>query len=227
MDAINFTTILLVAFSGSAHCAGMCGGFVVALSEYKIGKNTSLSRQLFFHFIYHLGRISSYALLGAFFGLLGHIVSLSNRMQGLMWFAVGCFMMVLGISLMGKAKFLTYIESSFILKPAVKKIYNFLKTSKKLSSFYLLGVFNGFLPCGLVYFFLALAVANGSVLSGVLIMIIFGFCTMSVFFAIALTVNFFTKIEKIRDIMIKATSVVVTAYGVYISYLGYLAATER
>ncbi|MDR2080652.1 MAG: sulfite exporter TauE/SafE family protein [Campylobacteraceae bacterium] len=224
MDAVSFATILLVALGGSAHCAGMCGGFVIALSGYKTDKNIGLGVQLFFHFIYHLGRISSYVLLGALFGFLGHTVSLSGKMQGLMWFAVGCFMMALGVSLTGKAKFLTYIESSLILKPAVKKIYNFLKASKKASSFYLLGVFNGFIPCGLVYFFLALVAANGSVLGGVLIMIIFGFCTLPLLLAIALAANFFIKIEKIRDIMIKVTGIIVTAYGVYISYHGYLTA---
>ncbi|MDR2099644.1 MAG: sulfite exporter TauE/SafE family protein [Campylobacteraceae bacterium] len=224
MNAVSFATILLVAFSASFHCAGMCGGFVIAISGYKTGKNSALGAQLFFHFIYHLGRISSYAFLGALFGFLGQSVSLSDKFQGYLWFAVGCFMMALGISLLGKARFLTYIESSFILKPVVKKIYNFLKASKSLSSLYLLGVFNGFLPCGLVYFFLALAVAGSSVINGALVMIVFGFCTLPVLLAIALAANFFIKIEKARGIIIKAAGIIVTAYGVYMSYFGYLAA---
>ncbi|MDR2790200.1 MAG: sulfite exporter TauE/SafE family protein [Campylobacteraceae bacterium] len=227
MDAVNLAAIISAAILGSSHCIGMCGGFVIALSGYKTDKNTALRTQLFFHFIYHLGRISSYALLGAVFGFLGHVVSLSTKMQGFLWFAVGCFMMALGVSLMGRAKFLTYMESSFVLKPAVKNIYNFLKASKKLPSFYLLGIFNGFLPCGLVYFFLASALKSGSVSGGILIMAIFGLCTLPSLLILALTANFFIKIEKLRDIMIKITGVIVTAYGIYISYLGYLAAIVK
>ncbi|MDR0580257.1 MAG: sulfite exporter TauE/SafE family protein [Campylobacteraceae bacterium] len=217
MNAINFTTILLVAFTGSVHCIGMCGGFVAALSGYKINKNTSLNKQIFFHFIYHLGRISSYALLGAFFGFLGRVVSLSDNMQGFLWFIVGCFMMVLGVSLMGKSRFLTYLEGSFMLKPAVKKIYNFVRTSKNLSSFYLLGVFNGFLPCGLVYFFAAFAAVSGSAFWGAVVMIIFGLCTLPAMIGFSFILEFF----KIRYVMIKVAATIVIMYGIYLSYGGY------
>jgi sulfite exporter TauE/SafE len=128
-------------------------------------------------------------------------------------------MMALGVSLMGRAKFLTYLESSFMLKPAIKKIYNFLKSSKSLSSFYLLGVFNGFIPCGLVYVFAAFAAASGSVLWGAVIMAIFGFATLPAMMGFGFVLEFL----KIRDIMIKIAAVIVITYGAYLSYLGYTA----
>jgi sulfite exporter TauE/SafE len=217
MNVINFTTILLVALTGSVHCVGMCGGFVAALSGHKISKSASLGGKLFFHFIYHCGRISSYALLGAFFGFLGQVVSLSYKTQGFLWFVVGCFMMMLGVSLMGKIKFLTYLENSFILKPAVKKIYNFLKSSKSLTSFYLLGVFNGFLPCGLVYFFAAFAAISGSAFLGAVVMIIFGLATLPAMIGFGFVFEFL----KIKNIMIKISAAIVIIYGIYLSYLGY------
>ncbi|MDR1284989.1 MAG: sulfite exporter TauE/SafE family protein [Campylobacteraceae bacterium] len=219
MNAINFATILFAALTGSVHCIGMCGGFVAALSGRKIDKNTSFSKRLSFHFIYHFGRISSYALLGAFFGFLGQVVSLSYKTQGFLWFIVGCFMMALGISLMGKAKFLTYLEGSFMLKPAVKKVYNFLITSKGLPSFYLLGVFNGFLPCGLVYFFAAFAAVSGSAFWGAIVMITFGLATLPAMIGFGFVLEFL----KIRDVMVKISAAIVIAYGVYLSYSGYTA----
>jgi sulfite exporter TauE/SafE len=221
MNAISFSAILLAAFTGSVHCVGMCGGFVAALSGHKIDKNTSLSGKLFFHFIYHCGRISSYALLGALFGFLGQVISLSDKAQGLLWFAIGCFMMALGVSLMGKAKFLTYLESSFMLKPAVKKVYYFLKSSKSLSSFYLMGVFNGFIPCGLVYVFAAFAAVSGSAFWGAVVMVIFGFATLPAMIGFGFVLEFL----KIRSVMMKIAAIIVIAYGVYISYHGYLTAT--
>ncbi|MDR1460767.1 MAG: sulfite exporter TauE/SafE family protein [Campylobacteraceae bacterium] len=218
MNIINFATILLAALMGSAHCIGMCGGFVAALSGHKINKNASLGKQISFHFIYHFGRISSYALLGAFFGFLGQVVSLSYKTQGFLWFIIGCFMMALGISLMGKARFLTYLEGSFMLKPAVRKIYNFLVVSKGLSSFYLLGVFNGFLPCGLVYFFAAFAAASGSIFLGIAVMIVFGLATLPAMMGF----GFVLELLKVRDVMVKISAAIVVAYGVYLSYRGYI-----
>ncbi|MDR0408503.1 MAG: sulfite exporter TauE/SafE family protein [Campylobacteraceae bacterium] len=218
MNVINFAAILLAALSGSAHCIGMCGGFVAAISAHKINKDTPFGKQFFLHFIYHFGRISSYALLGAVFGFLGQAVSLSYKMQGFLWFVVGCFMVALGVSLIGKIKFLTYLESSFILKPAVKKIYNFLTASKSLSSFYLLGVFNGFLPCGLVYFFAAFAAVGGSAFWGAVVMITFGVATLPAMMGF----GFVLGVLKIRDVMIKISSAIIILYGIYLSYRGYI-----
>jgi sulfite exporter TauE/SafE len=227
MNALNMAAIISAALFGSSHCVGMCGGFTIALGSAKIDKSTAFVKQSVYHLTYHAGRISVYACLGALFGFLGQVISLSAKAQGLLWFALGCFMMTLGVSLMGRAKFLTYLESSFILKPAVKKIYNFLKSSKSFSSFYFLGIFNGFIPCGLVYFFAASAVASGSALWGALIMIIFGLCTLPALLIVGLAAGFFTKIEKLRDIMMKIAAVIVIAYGVYMSYHGYLAAISE
>ncbi|MDR3345771.1 MAG: sulfite exporter TauE/SafE family protein [Campylobacteraceae bacterium] len=219
MSAINFATILSVALLGSfGHCIGMCGGFVAALSSGKIGANAPFSKQLFFQGIYHLGRISSYALLGALCGLAGSSLAISPKAQGLLFFAIGCLMILMGVSLAGKIRFLSSIENSLLLRPFTKKIYTFLISSKNLSSFYLLGMFNGFVPCGLVYFFLASAAASGSVFWGALMMVVFGLATLPAMMGFGFVVGFLS----FREIMIKLAGLIVAAYGIYIAYRGYI-----
>ncbi|MDR0666513.1 MAG: sulfite exporter TauE/SafE family protein [Campylobacteraceae bacterium] len=223
MDAISLAAVIGAAVLGSSHCIGMCGGFVIALGSAKIDKSAALSKQSICYLAYHLGRISSYVLIGALCGAAGKVLSFSPKSQGFLLFVVGILMVLMGLSLAGFIRFLTSFESGILLKPWVKKLYNFLISSKNFSSFYLLGVFNGFIPCGLVYFFVSSAVASGSVFWGSMIMAIFGLCTLPALFAVSFITGFFAKIERIKDIMIKISGAIIVLYGIYMSYYGYLA----
>lgn len=89
-------------------------------------------------------------------------------------------------------------------------------------SFYGLGVLNGFLPCGLVYFFLASAAASGSALWGAVIMLIFGLSTVPALLGLGFMVGFLHG-NGLRETMIKLASFIVIAYGIYMAYLGYRA----
>lgn len=200
----------------------MCGGFVVAYSSSKIDTASSKITQFYLHFLYNLGRISSYALLGVVFGLLGQAITFSRGIIGYVYFVIGILMVLMGLSLLGKVKFLTSIESSLAMHPKVKTIFSYLMKSNKKSSFYLLGVLNGFLPCGLVYFFLISAVATGSWFWGMATMVIFGLSTMPSLLGFGFFVGFL-KGTALREFMIKIAGFVIIAYGVYMAYLGFMA----
>ncbi len=172
--------------------------------------------------MYNMGRVSSYVFLGALFGFLGNILSFSAQSSGYFYFIIGIVMVLMGLSLMGKIKFLTSLESSLAFNPSIKKLFSKLIHSKSYISFYGLGILNGFLPCGLVYFFLASAAASGSVWRGALTMAIFGFSTVPALFGLGFMVGFLHE-NGLRDIMIKLASLIVIAYGIYMAYMGYSA----
>lgn len=172
--------------------------------------------------MYNMGRVSSYIFLGALCGLLGSMFSFSTQSSGYFYFIIGIIMVLMGLSLMGKIKFLTSLESSLAFNPAIKKLFSKLIHSKSYVSFYGLGILNGFLPCGLVYFFLASATASGSVWSGAMTMAIFGFSTVPALFGLGFMVGFLHE-NGLRDIMIKLASLIVIAYGIYMAYIGYSA----
>ncbi len=201
----------------------MCGGFVIAYSSAKIEPTASRSRQFVSHLFYNIGRISAYVTLGIFVGFLGSLFGFSNKLNGYFYFVVGLLMVLMGLSLMGKIKFLTSIESNIAFNPTVKRIFSYLINTKKIGSFFGLGFLNGLLPCGLVYFFLAKAASSGSFVLGGLTMLIFGVATIPTLLGLGFVVGFF-KGGKKRAIMIQIASFIIIAYGVYMAYLGYMGA---
>ncbi len=200
----------------------MCGGFVVAYSSAKIDKKDKPLVQFFSHLNYNLGRVSSYVFLGAFFGFVGQSISFSHSINGYIYFIIGLLMVLMGLSLAGKIRFLSAFESSLALHPKVRAIFSTFMKSKSKSSFYFLGLLNGFLPCGLVYFFIASALASGSLAKGIFIMLIFGISTIPSLMGFGYLIGFL-KSTKIRDIMMKMASFIVICYGIYLSYIGFLA----
>ena len=201
----------------------MCGGFVMAYSSAKISPSTSSSKRFFYHLMYNAGRVSSYMVLGGFVAFLGSILSFSKQGSGYFYFVTGLLMVLMGLSLMGKIKFLTSLESSIAFNPAIKSAFSKLIHSKSLGSFYGLGMLNGFLPCGLVYFFLASAALSGSILSGSLIMLVFGISTMPSLLGLGFIIGFLHS-SGLREVMIKLASLVIISYGLYMAYIGYSAA---
>ena len=65
---------------------------------------------------------------------------------------------------------------------SITKTFNRVAENKSTSSFLLIGIVNGFLPCGLVYVALAGALNTGSSLSGAIFMAFFGLGTLPVMF---------------------------------------------
>ncbi len=203
----------------------MCGGFIVAYGSSKIDAKSSKKRQFTSHLLYSLGRVSSYVIIGMISGLLGSAVSFSATSTGYFYFIVGLFMVLMGLSLMGKIKFLTSIESTLGTSSLVRKIFSTLMHSKNISSFYGLGALNGFLPCGLVYFFAISAAASGSVFWGGVTMLIFGLSTVPSLLGFGYIIGFLNS-GNLREIMIKIASLVIILYGLHISYLGYISVIE-
>lgn len=199
----------------------MCGGFVVAYSSSKIDTKSSKTTQFISHLFYSLGRISSYVIIGMISGFIGSVISFSATSSGYLFFIIGIFMILMGFSLMGKIRFLTSLESSLGTNPFVKKIFQSLMYSKKIYSFYGLGMLNGFLPCGLVYFFAVSAAASGSIFWGGITMLIFGLTTIPSLLGFGFIIGFLNS-GNLREIMIKVASVVIIFYGIYMSYLGYM-----
>lgn len=200
----------------------MCGGFVVAYSSAKIDASQTKSSQFLSHLVYSLGRVTSYAILGAFFGYLGSVLSFSRTSTGYFYFFIGILMILMGFSLMGKIKFLTSLESSLATSKFVKKIFSSLIHSKSFMSFYGLGVLNGFLPCGLVYFFAVSAAASGSIFWGAVTMAVFGLSTVPALLGFGYVIGFL-KSGGFRELMIKLASIVIILYGLYMMYTGYMA----
>ncbi len=221
MDSINLLTIVSIAFLGSfGHCIGMCGGIVLAYSTIKIEPASSKVSKTVAHLLYNFGRVFTYTLLGAIFGALGGVVVFSNTANAVLLIVAGVVMIFAGLSLMGKIKFLTIIEHSISSSKFYKESFQKILHSKSNVSFFVLGMLNGLLPCGFVYFFAITAASTASPLYGALVMFIFGVSTIPAMFSLGF-LSSLASATNFRNMMMSLSSVAVILYGVFTIYGGY------
>lgn len=157
---------------GSLHCLGMCAPILWALPQDHSKRWPWITKKL----IYNLGRIFTYALLGMFMGLVGESFALAGWQQ---YISIVTGVMMLLFLLLSNG----HIPQTFQLR-WMNRFFLFVK--KKLSSFmkgntyktnFLLGFYNGLLPCGLVYLALMASISMGTIEGGALYMGVFGLGT--------------------------------------------------
>jgi len=221
MEAVDIVSIVTIAFLGSfGHCIGMCGGIIIAYSSTKIDDDWNKQKQGLAHILYSAGRIFTYVILGAIFGFIGGVAMFNNLANGILLSIAGVFMVLTGLSLSGQIKFLTLVEHSVSKSGWYQKQFRQLLQTKSLSSFFILGMLNGLLPCGLVYFFAVTAASTASPFYGAMVMLIFGLSTVPALFSLGFFVGLF-KNSGFRNTMIRLASVSVILFGIYTLYQGY------
>lgn len=174
MLSFYLLTGFLMGLLGSLHCAGMCAPIVLALPLV----GTKPWQRALGIALYHGGRISTYALLGALVGSLGYGATLSGWQQGLS-IVMGVLILVV---LMLPASVKHRVGLSRLLQP-VRNAMNRLWSRASYSTLGLIGMLNGALPCGLVYAALAGSLTTFSVWMGALYMVAFGLGTVPMLLA--------------------------------------------
>lgn len=204
---------LILGVSGSLHCLGMCGPLVLAM--HFPGRNPL--EKLLYGTTYNLGRVLTYVLMGLLLGSLSGVLSVFGVQR---YFSIGMGVLIL----------------LFLLFPAVSQRISLLKnlyarwifplqngirtymSKKTLVSTWVVGIMNGFLPCGLVGLALAGAVASGGWAEGGVFMLSFGLGTIPMMLALVFTQNlvpipFRIKLQKIVPIVMGVFAVLLIVRG--------------
>uniref|UniRef100_A0A832LJ57 Sulfite exporter TauE/SafE family protein n=1 Tax=Ignavibacterium album TaxID=591197 RepID=A0A832LJ57_9BACT len=177
MSPIIFSA-LAVGFFGSAHCIGMCGPIAIALPVPSSGTFNFIAGRI----LYNIGRIFTYSFLGALFGLLGSRIVIAGFQQFVTIILGVIILLVVLTPFKYKAKVTQHKLVQKITLPIKSGIGELFKHGT-IPSMFLIGVLNGFLPCGLVYIAIAGAIASGDAVSGMLYMTLFGLGTFPAMFA--------------------------------------------
>ena len=218
MDLATILTTITLAISFSlSHCIGMCGGFVVACN-LKLNQK-SKSAQFILLLSYHLSRVLAYIILGILFGLFGSAALLSGANRGLVIFFAGVILIILAFGLFKRGKLLSYIENqklSYLIIPLFAKF----RQKNSLISFLILGFLNGLLPCGVVYYFLAVSLGSGSLINGAMIMAIFGLSTIPVMMGVGGILSALSA--KFKNYLNLISFIIMLGYGIYFLYLGFM-----
>lgn len=167
----------VTGFVSSLHCAGMCGPIAFALPKHS---NTSTHLWIT-RLMYNVGRIFTYTLIGAIIGSLGFQLKLAGLQQSVSIFA-GITILSITLLKLLVPKFINLFEINFWGNKWFGKLF----MSKNNASFFLIGALNGLLPCGFVYVALIASLAMQSALQGALFMMLFGFGTFPMMFAISI-----------------------------------------
>ncbi len=163
----------------SFHCVGMCGAIAFSLPT----QHLSSIKKAVGILSYNAGRIITYATVGIFFGVLGRQINILGFQR---WFSIIAGLTILLIVVQ------TYLRKPILHFPGYSVVNAFVQkligkyiSNPSISGTFLLGVANGFLPCGLVYLALTGALAAGTIEGSAFFMIAFGLGTFPAMFLLS------------------------------------------
>ncbi|MBI1901506.1 MAG: sulfite exporter TauE/SafE family protein [Planctomycetia bacterium] len=166
---------------GSSHCVAMCGSFALSVGARAKSWRHNLARQL----VFSLGRVFTYSAAGAAIGYGGTRLVQAlpvTHVQTVLGVVAGLVLVTMGLASAGVLPWRRVAGST---SPCLAG--GFLRpflTAPGWASAFLAGVLTGFLPCGLVYAFLALAGSSGSLWKGAALMAAFGAGTVPLLSAV-------------------------------------------
>ena len=183
-----------IGFFGSfGHCVGMCGplsaafALSVSTSEIEAEERADWRSQLTFHLLLNLGRLLSYALVGAAIGTIGSVLLAGGQMAGVgsvlrrsISIAMGVLLIWFGFTQArpGFLPALPFVTPAKALHERVSRTMGRVAGQQSALTPLVLGLLWGLIPCGFLYTGQLRAVATGSWLGGLSVMAAFGVGTV-------------------------------------------------
>ncbi|MBX3722256.1 MAG: sulfite exporter TauE/SafE family protein [Turneriella sp.] len=167
-----------LGFFSGGHCLGMCGPLVLALPVHDSRPFFSVAYRV----VYNLGRVFTYAALGAAVGGAGLLFSLRGYQTRVSYIA-GALLIVFAI-----VQLMPFLHLAFFsaLHARIAGFFRGFIGKPGVMRFFALGSVNGFLPCGMVTSALAASLAAGDPAGSTLYMVFFGLGTFPVMLAASL-----------------------------------------
>ena len=179
-------SLILATFLASLvsgwHCALMCGGIAAALERPAavITPLNSKSELFFLQLTVHLGRLTTYVLLGALAAWLGAVLwqqSLVPLQRPLFAFT-SCLLIWMGLKLLGRGGERRSISGKWFGAKIATYWARFFGQMGSRPARWFSGMLWGLVPCTLVYSVLPLAFLSGDVWTGAVLMLAFGLGTL-------------------------------------------------
>lgn len=180
---MSYGMLFIIGLITSVHCVAMCGGINLSQcipSNSEVEEDKSRLSALRPTFLYNLGRVCSYTIVGFLVGALGMVFTFSNTMQGILKLIAGLFMIIMGINMLGMFPWLRK------LNPRMPQIFA-RKINKEKSSNnnpLIIGLLNGLMPCGPLQAMQIYALSTGSPITGALSMFLFSLGTVPLMFSL-------------------------------------------
>lgn len=192
----------LMGFTGSLHCAGMCGP-IIWIMPFQV---FSGFKRILAILLYHFGRISVYALMATV--LYSFKEFFNPRVQQYVSVLSGVLLLIAGI--------ITFIPGHRVKfklpwSERVKRMLSKVIGNPSLEAITAAGILNGLLPCGLVYMALSATLAMPSGVAAALLIYVFGIGTLPMLIGITFLK---TRMNILRGVSInRFAPVIVFSFG--------------
>ncbi|RDU22015.1 urease accessory protein UreH domain-containing protein [Anaerosacchariphilus polymeriproducens] len=205
-EGMGYGMLFIIGLLTSVHCIAMCGGINLSqCASYKV--NTTKKNDLRPSFLYNLGRIISYTVIGGIVGSLGSVVSLSGTGKGIITLLAGGFMIIMGLNMLNVFPWLRKINPHMPKFFAIK-----INEQKKSNSPLYIGLLNGLMPCGPLQAMQIYALSTGSPIKGAISMLLFSLGTVPLMFGFGALSSILTK--KFTSKMMTISSILVILLGI-------------
>ncbi|TDO09815.1 MULTISPECIES: sulfite exporter TauE/SafE family protein [Halomonas] len=187
LDLPPLAAAFVFGLLGGAHCIGMCGGIMSALTFAVPPSMRSPARLAGLLLGYNLGRITSYMVAGAGVAGLGTLIALTPQARLVLQALAAVMLILMALYIADWWKGLLRVEALGRrlwkhLEPLGRRLLPVVKIPQAVA----LGAVWGWLPCGLVYSMLAWSLAIADPWYGAALMGAFGLGTLPALLATGL-----------------------------------------
>lgn len=191
--SMGYGMLFMIGLITSVHCIAMCGGINLSQTLQKeISKNTS--RKMFQNtLMYNMGRVVSYTIIGGILGAVGGLAGIGDGLQssfllqGSLKLFAGIITIIMGVNMLGifqgirgclknHSSKLHKIQTSFLHKKRIPFVHKKISGGRKTP--FIIGICNGFMPCGPLHSMQIVALASGDMFTGAFSMFCFSLGTV-------------------------------------------------
>lgn len=207
--------LLFGVLAGLSSCAALVGGIVLSMSKQWLDvhkENESTFRKLQPHFLFNIGRLSSYLVLGAILGEIGSALQLSLTVMAALIIIVSILMIFLALQMLG----IKYFQKFQITSP--RFITRYIADEKNFKGKYMpiiMGALTFFLPCGFTITAQGLALASGSIVQGGLIMLFFALGTLPILLGIGVSSVKFSQKKDTANRFLRIAGILVFFFALF------------
>jgi len=217
---ITLGAIFIAGLATSLHCAGMCGLLTCGLGI--AGRGPALASVG----LYHFSRLVGYSIAGGTMGFIGSRIGFTISPAGVQWLPLLLIVFLIAI-VFGLDKKLAAIPGLGKIMLQIR-----IRTLKfpPLVRAAIIGLATPLLPCGPLYAILALALASGSPVRGVEIMLAFGLGAIPAIWAVQIGSSWVNQKLGAKGFLIaKRTLAATAAISLlwHFSYIGFGQANEK
>ncbi len=216
-ENMSYGMLFIIGLLTSVHCIAMCGGINLSQCLPSVIQPQSKEQKwqtLRPSFLYNLGRVISYTVVGGIVGAVGSVISFSGNAKGFVQIIAGLFMVIMGLNMLNAFPWLRKFNIS-MPKILTRNLYSKRGSNSPLY----IGLLNGLMPCGPLQAMQLYSLSTGSMLKGALAMFLFSLGTVPLMFGMGALSSLLSKKLMHKLISVGAILVVILGGGMLSSGL--------